>query len=153
MTEHHEIIDDEELKQFFLNEAILLCPAARLETTEKGKLLILYSTLKRMTKLMGLLCHCSIEMHNSEVCEVFGYYFVEKEGEKKKKHRMSARLNDYNRFLIQLTKLKDLNTHFYFYYIYHLKALGRVLRNSFPDDFPDGQINGFEELELEVKEK
>lgn len=47
MTEHHEIINDGELKQFFLNEAILLCPSARLETTEMEKLLILYATLKR----------------------------------------------------------------------------------------------------------
>ena len=153
MTEHHEIINDGELKQFFLNEAILLCPSARLETTEMEKLLILYATLKRMTKLMGLLSHCSLEMHSAEVCQVFGYYFVEKEGEKKKKHQMSVRLNDHNRFLIQLTKLKDLNTHFYFYYSYHLKALERVLKNSFPDDFSNGQINGLEELKLEGKEK
>lgn len=152
MTEHHEIITMEN-KTILLERGDSALSFGSFGNNGDEKLLILYATLKRMTKLMGLLSHCSLEMHSAEVCQVFGYYFVEKEGEKKKKHQMSVRLNDYNRFLIQLTKLKDLNTHFYFYYSYHLKALERVLKNTFPDDFSDGQINGLEELKLEVKEK
>lgn len=148
MTEHQEIIKEEELKRFFLEEARLLCPAARLDTSEREKLHVLYSTLKRMTKLMGLLCHCNLEVHYNEVCDVFGFYLVEKDGEKRKKHQMSARLSDYNKFLFQLTKLKDLNTHFYFYYVAHLKALEIIMKNNYPDDFQDGQIaeSGIKEL-------
>ncbi len=152
MTDFHDNIDIEELKKFFLEEARLLCPAARLETSEREKLHILYSTLKRMTKLMGLLCHCNLEVHYNEVYDVFGFYLVEKDGEKKKKHQMSARLSDYNKFLIQLTKLKDLNTHFYFYYVVHLKALERIMKNDYPDDFQDGQINEIGIKELLSKE-
>ena len=65
---------------------------------------------------------------------------------------MSARLSDYNKFLIQLTKLKDLNTHFYFYYVVHLKALERIMKNDYPDDFQDGQINEIGIKELLSKE-
>lgn len=153
MTDFHDHIDIEELKRFFLNEALLLCPPAQLETAESKQLQVLYTTLKRMTKLMGLLCHCSLETHQVEVSRVFGFYFVEKEGEKKKKHLMSERLNDYSRFLMQLNKIKDLNTHFYYYYVGHLKALERVMKSCYPDDFQKGQLIEIEIKELLSKEK
>ena len=35
MEEDHEIMSDEELKQFFLNEAMLLCPSARCTTRNR----------------------------------------------------------------------------------------------------------------------
>ena len=41
MKKESEIIDDEELKRFFLNEAMLLCPSALGDVLESEKLEIL----------------------------------------------------------------------------------------------------------------
>ena len=46
MKKESEIIDDEELKRFFLNEAMLLCPSALGDVLEREKLQILYNVAK-----------------------------------------------------------------------------------------------------------
>ena len=51
MKKESEIIDDEELKRFFLNEAMLLCPSALGDVLEREKLQILYNTLQKIVKL------------------------------------------------------------------------------------------------------
>ena len=63
MKKESEIIDDEELKRFFLNEAMLLCPSALGDVLEREKLQILYNTLQKIVKLLGVLNHCNLEMH------------------------------------------------------------------------------------------
>ena len=70
MEEDHEIMSDEELKQFFLNEAMLLCHSARLESGECEKLWILHNRLKRMNKLLGYLHHQDLGMNLLELQEV-----------------------------------------------------------------------------------
>ena len=47
MKEDHELIDDEELKEFFLTEAKLLCPSVEKEESECEKLQILYNKIGR----------------------------------------------------------------------------------------------------------
>ena len=69
MKEDHEVINDEELKRFFLNEALLLCPSARLETEECEKLWILRSRLKRMNKLLGMLHNQKTDEYLAEIQE------------------------------------------------------------------------------------
>ena len=113
MKENQELIDNEELKRFLLREAIILCPSIKEETSEGEKLQMLYRTQKRMNKLLSLLNHCDLGMHYVELYEVFEFYFVEKEGEKRKKHRMSVRLDSYSQFICQLMGMKDLITRFY----------------------------------------
>ena len=81
MKKESEIIDDEELKRFFLNEAMLLCPSALGDVLEREKLQILYNTLQKIVKLLGVLNHCNLEMHYVEIYHVFGFYFTEKDGE------------------------------------------------------------------------
>ena len=47
MKENHDIIH-EELKKFFLNEALTLCPSARIDIPEREKLWMLHTHLKRI---------------------------------------------------------------------------------------------------------
>ena len=90
MKEDHELIDDEELKEFFLTEAKLLCPSVEKEESECEKLQILYNTQQKIVKLLSVMNHCNFEMHYVEIYHVFGFYFTEKEGEKKKPLRTFA---------------------------------------------------------------
>ena len=61
MKKESEIIDDEELKRFFLNEAMLLCPSALGDVLEREKLQILYNTLQKIVKRSAMLLKVPIE--------------------------------------------------------------------------------------------
>ncbi|WP_303180119.1 hypothetical protein [uncultured Butyricimonas sp.] len=132
MKEDHEIMSDEELKQFFLNEAMLLCPSAREDVPEHEKLQILYNTQQKIVKLLRVMNHCQMEMHYVEVYHVYGYYFMEKEGEKRKKRKMSERLEHYGQFMYQLTKMKCIIGHYYAYSLQHLRSMERIIELYFP---------------------
>ena len=147
MKKDHEIMSDEELKKFFLNEAMLLCSATRFEESEIEKLHILFGSLRKINKLLGTLCYSNMEVHYMEVLNVFGFYFTEKEGERKVKHRMNTHLSAYSQFIFQLTKFKELTTHYYYYTNSHLKALAHVMQICYPNDFKEGEIN-----EIEIKQ-
>lgn len=84
MKEDHELIDDEELKEFFLTEAKLLCPSVEKEESECEKLQILYNTQQKIVKLLSVMNHCNFEMHYVEIYHVFGFYFTEKRERKRR---------------------------------------------------------------------
>ena len=151
MKEDHEIISDEELKRFFLNEALLLCPSAREDGSECEKLQILYSTQQKMVKLLSVLNHCQMEMHYVEVYHVYGFYFTEKEGEKRKKRKMSERLEDYGQFMYQLTKMKYMIGHYYAYSLRHLRSMERIIELYFPGELKNKmkQIPGEQKMNME----
>ena len=109
MKEDHELIDDEELKEFFLTEAKLLCHSVEKEESECEKLQILYNTQQKIVKLLSVMNHCNFEMHYVEIYHVFGFYFTEKEGEKKKKRKMSERLESYGQFIVPVAKNESLD--------------------------------------------
>lgn len=123
----HEIISDEELKQFFLKEAVLLCPSARSEDKDVEKLWILYNRLKRMNRLMIDLCNQNFEKNLVEMHEVFGFYLVEKVVEKKKKHAINNHWLAHTQFLARMTKFSDLIAHYQLYNLQHLQSLERII--------------------------
>lgn len=139
MKEDYEIIDDEELKRFFLNEALLLCPSARLESDECEKLWILRARLKRMGKLLWMLHNQKLDEYLVEIQEAFGFYLVEKIESKKKKLRMNEHLGACCQFVYRLTRSSDLISHYCLYNVRHLRALERVMNSYFPDDFREKQ--------------
>lgn len=57
---------------------------------------------------------------------MFGFYFVEKEGAKKKKHHMSARLYNYIRFVQQIMKSKSMIADYLLYSAGQLDELERI---------------------------
>lgn len=116
MKEDHEIISDEELKRFFLNEALLLCPSTRADLTESEKLWMLHVRLRKMNKLTGMLCNQDLGEYMLEMQEVLGFYLVEKNESKKKKFRMNEHLNSFNQFAIRLTRFSDTLGHCYLFY-------------------------------------
>ena len=63
MKEDHEIMSDEELKQFFLNETMLLCLSAQGDVSECEKLQILYSVQQKIVKLLAVLNHCNMDIY------------------------------------------------------------------------------------------
>ena len=132
MKKESEIIDDEELKRFFLNEAMLLCPSALGDVLEREKLQILYNTLQKIVKLLGVLNHCNLEMHYVEIYHVFGFYFTEKDGEKRKKRKMSERLEDYGQFMYHLGRMKSVIAHYYAYSLQHLRSLEHTMELYYP---------------------
>ena len=146
MKENHEIMSDEELKQFFLNEAMLLCHSARLESGECEKLWILHNRLKRMNKLLGYLHHQDLGMNLLELQEVYGFYFVEKEGMRKKKHQMNEHLCAYSQFMTRLMKFSDIIACYCTYNVRHLRSLDRVIHVYFPEQFE-------EKLQAEMKQQ
>ena len=87
MKKESEIIDDEELKRFFLNEAMLLCPSALGDVLEREKLQILYNTLQKIVKLLGVLNHCNLEMHYVEYIMYSGSILQKKTGKREKSVR------------------------------------------------------------------
>ena len=133
MKEDQELIGDEELKRFFLNEALLLCPSARLEADECEKLWILRTRLKRINKLLGLLQSQDLEANLVEMQEAFGFYFVEKDTSKKKKLKMNDHLTAHVQFINRLTKSSDLIAHYLLYNVRCLKSLCRVMNTCFPE--------------------
>lgn len=138
MTEYNEIMDDEELKRFFLTEIELLVPAVRYETSESTKLRLLHAMLGRMTRLLHVLSRCKLTTHYWDVSHVFGFYLIEKEGESRKKHIMSVRLHEYGTFLYHLRELSEVNLSYYNYYVNRLKSLEKILEKYYPDE---GQNN------------
>lgn len=148
MKEDHEILNDEELKQFFLNEAILLCPSARSESGECEKLWILHNRLKRLNKFLGTLSNQDLETNLAEMQEAFGFYFVEKDESRKKKHRMNSHLGAYCQFVNRLAKFSDLIAHYHMYNVRHLKALHRVMNVYFPEEFREKQQEEMKQLEM-----
>ena len=84
---------------------------------------MLYKLHKNVHDLLFHLYQCNLNTHYLEVCEVFGFYFVEKEGEKK--HHMSACLYACTRFIQQIMKSKSMITD-YLYSAGQLDELERV---------------------------
>jgi len=132
MKENQELNDNEELKKFLLREAIILCPSIKEETSEGEKLQMLYRTQKRMNKLLSLLYHCDFGMHYVEIYHVFGFYFTEKDGEKRKKRKMSERLEDYGQFMYHLVRMKSVIAHYYAYSLQHLRSLEHTMELYYP---------------------
>ena len=139
MKEDHEIINDEELKRFFLNEALLLCPSTRADLTESEKLWMLHVRLRKMNKLTVMLCNQDLGEYMLEMQEVLGFYLVEKNESKKKKFRMNEHLNRFNQFAIRLTRFSDTLGHCYLFYNRHLRTLERVIKLYFPGEFKKKQ--------------
>ena len=83
-----------------------------------------------------------------ELYAVFGSYFVEKEGEKRKKHRMSVRLDSYSQFICQLMGMKDLITRFYIYNRQYLRVLEKVMNFYYPEDLLVRGVGRLEQLTL-----
>ncbi|OKZ21370.1 MAG: hypothetical protein BHV81_00320 [Butyricimonas synergistica] len=108
MKEPQEFIPDEDLKSFFLAGTLFLDLSEKLEQQEYNRLRVLYKLHKNVHDLLFQFYQCNLNMRCLDVCEVFGFYFVEKEGEKKKKHHMSARLYACTRFIQQIIKYCDL---------------------------------------------
>lgn len=75
-----------------------------------------------------------MEMHYVEVYHVYGFYFTEKEGEKRKKRKMSERLEDYGQFMYQLTRMRSLIAHYYAYSLRHLRSIERIIELYFPGE-------------------
>mgnify|MGYP000217654119 CR=1 FL=1 len=155
MKENHEIMSDEELKQFFLNEAMLLCPSESGDVSEYEKLQNLYNTQKNIIRLLRVLNHCNMEMHYVEVYHVYGYYFMEKEGEKRKKRKMSERLEHYGQFMYQLTKMKCIIGHYYAYSLQHLRSIERIIELYFPGTLQNKMkaIPGEQKVTMEEEEQ
>lgn len=151
MKEDHEIISDEELKRLFLNEAVLLCPSAWGNVSEIEKLQILYNTQQKIVKLLDVLNHCNFEMHYVEIYHVFGFYFTEKEGEKRKKRKMSERLEAYGQFMYQLIRMKYMVAHYYAYSLRHLRSIERIMELYFPGELKNKmkEIQGEQKVSLE----
>jgi len=106
MKEPQEFIPDEDLKSFFLTGTLFLNLSEELEQQEYNRLRMLYKLHKSVHDLLFHLYQCNLNMHCLDVCDVFGFYFVEKEGEKK--HYMSVRLYACTRFIQQIIKYCDL---------------------------------------------
>ena len=155
MKENHEIMSDEELKQFFLNEAMLLCPSESGDVSEYEKLQNLYNTQKNIIRLLRVLNHCNMEMHYVEVYHVYGFYFTEKEGEKRKKRKMSERLEHYGQFMYQLTKMKCIIGHYYAYSLQHLRSIERIIELYFPGTLQNKMkaIPGEQKVTMEEEEQ
>ena len=155
MKEDHEVLSDEELKQFFLNEAMLLCPSESGDVSEYEKLQNLYNTQKNIIRLLRVLNHCNMEMHYVEVYHVYGYYFMEKEGEKRKKRKMSERLEHYGQFMYQLTKMKCIIGHYYAYSLQHLRSIERIIELYFPGTLQNKMkaIPGEQKVTMEEEEQ
>ena len=126
MKEPQEFIPDEDLKRFFLTEPLFLYLSEKVELQEYDRLRVLYKLHKDVHDLLFHLYQCNLNTHYLEVCEVFGFYFVEKEGEKKKKHHMSARLYAYTRFIQQIMKSKSMIADYLLYSAGQLDELERV---------------------------
>ena len=126
MKEPQEFIPDEDLKSFFLAGTLFLDLSEKLEQQEYNRLRVLYKLHKNVHDLLFQFYQCNLNMRCLDVCEVFGFYFVEKEGEKKKKHHMSARLYNYIRFVQQIMKSKSMITDYLLYSAGQLDELERI---------------------------
>ena len=122
MKEPQEFVPDEDLKRFFLTETLFFNLSEKLEQQEYNRLRMLYKLHKNVHDLLFHLYQGNLNTHYLEV-EVFGFYFVEKEGEKK--HHMSARLYACTRFIQQIMKSKSMITD-YLYSAGQLDELERV---------------------------
>ena len=123
MKEPQEFVPDEDLKRFFLTETLFFNLSEKLEQQEYNRLRMLYKVHKNVHDLLFHLYQCNLNTHYLEV-EVFGFYFVEKEGEKK--HHMSARLYACTRFIQQIMKSKSMITDYLLYSAGQLDELERI---------------------------
>ena len=103
----------EELKKFFLNEALTLCPSARIDIPEREKLWMLHTHLKRINKLMSTLHNQDFSVYMTEMQDSLSYYLVPNNETKKKKLRQNEHSIDFNQFAIRLPQLSDTIEHYY----------------------------------------
>ena len=87
---------------------------------------------------------------------MYGFYFTEKEGEKRKKRKMSERLEDYGQFMYRLARMKRIIAHYYAYSLRHLRSIERIIELYFPGELknklkeiPGEQTVNVEEERLE----
>ena len=82
MKELQEFVPDEDLKRFFLTETLFFNLSEKLEQQEYNRLRMLYKLHKNVHDLLFHLYQCNLNTHYLEVCEVFGFYIVEKKGKR-----------------------------------------------------------------------
>lgn len=125
---------DARLKQFFLEEARLLCPASNTNCSEYSKLYALYKRLKRTVKLFNLLYDHNWGEIFPDIQRAFGFYLLEGYASKKERLRIIDLLAKEIGFVTQAAQFNDFITILHQFYVNQLEDMERMLKEYYPPE-------------------
>lgn len=103
-------------REFFLQQALLMCPTASMEAGEAGKLKILHHRIKRVINCLSVLNNYDWSMDIPQMQLASGYYMTNSLIPKKERLRFSQSLSSYTEFNLDMAKNHDLIASLLSYY-------------------------------------
>lgn len=119
---------DAKLREFFLEEARLLCPATHVHCSEYSKMYALYKRLKRIVRLFTLLYDHNWGAFFPDMQKAFGFYLIEGHASKKERLRIVEELADEISFVTQAAQFNDFITILLEHYRKQLSDIERLLK-------------------------
>lgn len=125
---------DARLKQFFLEEARMLCPATHVNCSEYSKMYALYKRLKRMVRLFNLLYEHNWGEFFPDAQRAFGFYLLEGYASKKERLRIVELMAKETGFVTQTAQFNDFITILQQFYAQQLSDMERMLKEYYPPE-------------------
>lgn len=125
---------DARLKQFFLEEARMLCPATNIHCSEYSKMYALSKRLGRMVQLFTLLYEHNWGEIYPDVQKAFGLYVIEGYASKKERMRYIEQLAKEVSFITQAAQLNDFMGILLQHYRKQLSDLEYILKLYYPPE-------------------
>ena len=127
-------VSDENLKDYFLKEAVLLMPdACTPNRTEKEILIMFYKKLKLSVDFLGSLVAVPWDLAIPNLHEVCIPYLMRQDIPVNERNHVSHKLTEHLRFLSRLNGKKQIAKDLFNYYRKQSENLKRVLDKNFAD--------------------
>lgn len=127
-------VSDENLKDYFLKEAVLLMPdACTPNRTEKKILIMFYKKLKLSVDFLGSLVAVPWDLAIPNLHEVCIPYLMRQDIPVNERNHVSHKLMEHLRFLSRLNGKKQIAKDLFNYYRNQSENLKRVLDKNFAD--------------------
>lgn len=129
--------EDAQLTQFFLREAVMLCPIPDTDCSEYSKLHALCKRLKRIVRLFNLFYEHNWGEIFPDIQRAFGFYLLEGFPTKKERMRLVDLLAKEMTFVIKTAQFNDFITILQQHYIYQLSEIERILNTYYKPESVD----------------
>lgn len=123
----HQLLDEQEMKQFYLNEARMMCPTATEDRTEKARLEILQVRIKRLIKMFTDLRNFQWNEGVRQMQIGYGIYMMEHNIASKERRKANDAWAQRLAAIIGMQGYNDLINHMLIHYIRQSKDLDQLL--------------------------
>lgn len=125
---------DARLKQFFLEEARMFCPATRVNCSEYSKLHALYKRLQRTVRFLQLLYDHNWSEAVPDLQKACGFYVIEGYSSKKERLRLVELLAKEMNFITKAAQFNDFVSILLEYFTDQVNEIERILQIYYPPE-------------------